>query len=266
MISKPLFKATIKQNIFVFTLILVVLMIYLPIIIMLYEPATKESLNDVLAVMPEGLIAAMGLNNLGSTLTDFIGNYFYGFLILLLPMIYTITVCNRSIASLVDKGSMAYLLSTPNKRTKIALTQAVFIIASITAMIAFVTIAGIAISNITFPGELDISAFLLLNTGALILFYAITGIGFFSSCLFNDAKNSLMVGAGLPVLFLVVQMISDIDEKVHFFKYFTLFTLYDPEKIIHNGIFLPQFIILFSMAFIMYGLAIYVFDKKDLPI
>jgi len=266
MCSKPLLKATIKQNIAVFILILAVLMVYLPIIIIMYEPETKDSLNDVLALLPQSLIAAMGLNNLGNTLTDFIGNYFYGFLILFLPMIYTITVCYRCIAAHVDKGSMAYLLSTPNKRTKIALTQALFIIISTTVMIAFITLAGIVISNIIFPGELDILAFLLLNLGTLLLYYAVTGIGFLSSCLFNDTKYSLITGAGLPVIFLVIQMISNLGEKVQFIKYFTLFSLFDPEKIINGGSFLPQLIALFIISAVMYGLGIYVFNKKDLPV
>ena len=143
MFSKPLLKATIKQNYMVFIIILAVLMLYLPIIILMYDPSTQDSLNDILELLPQGLVSAMGFDNLGVTLTDFIGGYFYGFLILLLPSIYTIIICNRCIAFHVDKGSMAYLLSTPNRRTKIAITQALFIIASTTLMIALIALAGI---------------------------------------------------------------------------------------------------------------------------
>lgn len=266
MFSKPFLKATIKQNYIVFIIVFAVLMLYLPIIIMMYDSSAKDSLKDVLEILPQALVAAMGFEELGNTLIDFIGSYFYGFLIFLLPMIYTIIVCNRCVASHVDKGSMAYLLSTPNKRTKIASTQALFILASITVMIALVTIAGIIFSNIMFPGELDLSAFLLLNLGTLLLYYAVTGIGFFASCLFNDTKNSLMVGAGLPVAFLVIQMISGVGEKVRFLRYFTLFTLFDADKIIKGGTFIPQFIALLIISVIMYVSGIYVFNKKDLPL
>ena len=171
MFSKPLLKATIKQNYIIFLVIIAVLMLYLPIIITMFDPTTQDSLNDVLDMMPQGLIAAMGFSNIGAELIDFIGSYFYGFLILLLPMIYTIVACNRCIASHVDKGSMAYLLSTPNTRSKIARTQALFIIASTTIMMGITTIVGIVLSNASFPGELDIKAFLLLNLGALLLYF-----------------------------------------------------------------------------------------------
>ena len=54
MLCKPLLKATIKQNYIVFILILSILMLYLPIIITMYDPATQESLNQVLDMMPKG--------------------------------------------------------------------------------------------------------------------------------------------------------------------------------------------------------------------
>jgi ABC-2 type transport system permease protein len=241
-------------------------MLYLPIIITMYDPATQDSLNEVLEMMPQGLIAAMGFSNIGAELIDFIGSYYYGFLILLLPMIYTIVACNRSIASHVDKGSMAYLLSTPTTRNKIARTQSLFVILSTTIMIAIITLVGIVLSNATFPGELDIYAFLLLNLGALLLYFSVTGIGFFASCLFNDTKNSLMIGAGLPIAFLVIQMISDVGEKTSFLKYFTMFTLFDSDKIISREGFAPQFIALTAIAIVMYGLGFYVFKKRDLPL
>lgn len=266
MFSKPLLKATIKQNYIVFLIIIATLMLYLPIIIYMYDPSTQDSLNKVLETLPQGMIAAMGFSNIGADLIDFIGSYFYGFLILLLPMIYTIIACNRCIASHVDKGSMAYLLSTPNKRSKVARTQSLFIIVSITLMIAIVTIVGLVLSNATFPGLLNVKASLLLNLGSLLLYYAVTGIGFFASCLFNDTKNSLMIGAGLPVAFLIIQMISDVGEKTEFYKYFTMFTLFDADKIISGEGFIVQFIALLAIAIVMYGLGFYVFEKRDLPL
>ncbi|NLP35444.1 MAG: ABC transporter permease subunit [Clostridiales bacterium] len=266
MISKPLFKATIKQNYIVFLIILAVLMLYLPIIITMYDPATQDSLNEMLAMLPQELISAMGFTGAGNTLLSFIGTYFYGFLILLLPMIYSVIVCNRSLASLVDKGSMAYLLSTPNTRSKIARTQALFIFISISILIGFVTVIGITLSEIEFPGELDIPGFLLLNLGALLLYYALTGIGFFASALFNDTKNSLAIGAGLPVAFLVLQMISDVGKSTEFLKYLTIYTLFDPQKIISGDDFILSFITLVLIAVATYIGGFIAFQKRDLPL
>lgn len=232
----------------------------------MYNPDTQKSLNDMLAMMPQQLIAAMGFSGDMGTLLKFIATYFYGFLILLLPMIYTIIVSNRSISSHVDKGSMAYLLATPNTRAKVARTQAFFLLVSTTLLIIFVTLVGLSLCQLMFPGELDIKGFIILNCGALLLYYALTGIGFFASCMFNDTKNSLAIGAGLPVAFLLLQMISDTGEKLEFLQYLSLYTLFDPAKITSGEGYIPSFIVLAMIAVVTYATGIYAFTKRDLPL
>lgn len=266
MFSKPLLKATIKQNYIVFIIILAVMMMYLPTIVKIYNPDNQKTINDMMSTLPKEVVSAFGFSGTASTLLGFIATYYYGFLILLLPMIYTVVVANRIISSLVDKGSMAYLLSTPNTRMKVARTQALYLITSITALLTLVTLLGILICQAMFPGELKVSGFLLLNFGALLLYYAITGIGFFASCLFNDTKNSLAVGAGLPIAFLVLQMISNVGDATNFFKYFTLYTLFDPGKIISGEGYAIPFLILAAVAVVTYGAAFVVFRKRDLPL
>jgi ABC-2 type transport system permease protein len=266
MLSKPLLKATVKQNYIVFLIIVGVLMIYLPTIASMYDPEIQKTLNDMLSIFPPQLIAAMGFNGDMGTLLSFIATYFYGFLILLLPMIYSIIVSNRSISSHVDKGSMVYLLSTPNKRTKIAATQAFFVLISTSLLIVIVTLLGISLCELMFPGELDINGFIVLNCGALLLYCALSGIGFCASCCFNDTKYSLALGAGLPVAFLLLQMISDIGKKFEFLKYLSLYTLFDPAKIISKEGYLPSFIALAIIAVIAYASGIYAFKKRDLPL
>ena len=67
--------------------------------------------------MPE-IMSAFGMANTGSTLTEFLSNYLYGFLLLVFPMILEIILANKLVVKYVDIGSMAYLLSTPNSRNK----------------------------------------------------------------------------------------------------------------------------------------------------
>jgi len=266
MISKPLFKATIKQNLIVMLIIIGALMLYLPIIISMYNPEMQDSLNEVLELFPEQFLAAMGFSAASNDLLNFVATYFYGFLILLLPMIFTIVAANRAIASHVDKGSMAYLLSTPNTRSKIAITQAVYLLMSITFIISLVTIVGIIISQILYPGELDVKRFIILNLGVLLLYYSLTGLSFFASCSFNDTKDSLMLGAGLPVAFLLLHMLSNVGESAEFLKYFTIYTLFDPAKITSGNGYGGSFLILGILAICFYIAGIISFKKRDLPL
>ena len=75
--------------------------------------------------MPE-MMAAFGMTSIGDTLIEFLSAYLYGFLFMILPMVFSIMLANKLIMGYIDNGSMAYLLATPNTRFKIVFTQALF--------------------------------------------------------------------------------------------------------------------------------------------
>lgn len=262
-----LFKSSFKSNWLLFVIFLFVLLMYLLIMISMYDPKGSDALNDLYATLPEGLTKAMNLETFGTGLTAFIASYYYGFLIIVFPMIYCIILGNRLIAKHVDSGSMAFLLSTPNSRLKIVITQAIYMLLSITILLILVTVSGIGFSEIVFKGELDISAFLLLNLCAILTFWATSSICFFFSCLCNESKNSLAFGAGIPILFFLIKMLSSVSEKISWLKNFSLFSLFDAQGILEGEDFtFIACIILGIITIVFYVSSIFVFNKKDLPL
>jgi len=129
--NKALFRVTFKANWLIGLIILAIMLMYLGIIISMFDPESIEGIESMLEVMPQELIAAMGFAEIGTTLTTFIASFFYTFLAIMFPIIFCITVANRLVAKLVDTGSMSYLLSSPNSRKKIVITQALFFLLSI---------------------------------------------------------------------------------------------------------------------------------------
>ncbi|MBR1384020.1 MAG: hypothetical protein IJ555_09490, partial [Ruminococcus sp.] len=69
---------------------------------------------------------------------------FYGMMTTILPGIYVLVTANKLIASQVDRGSMAYILSTPTKRSSVTFTQMFYLIASLVAMFGILTAAHLA--------------------------------------------------------------------------------------------------------------------------
>jgi len=240
---------------------------YLIIIISMYDPDGAEVLNEMLKTLPEGLVNALGFNEMGTTLLTFIAGYIYGFLVLLFPMVLSIIINHRIIGSLIDKGSMAFLLSTPNSRIRIAVTQALFSLFSITMLFLFSTIFSIIISGTMFPGLLDIGTFILINIYALLMYYAIGGIGFLASCISTESKYSLGLGIGIPVGFLLLQMLGGVGEKLSWIGNFSLYSLFDPNKLIEGEPFAFIGMALFlSIAIVLYGAGIAIFNKRDLSV
>jgi ABC-2 type transport system permease protein len=267
MVSLPLLRTNIKSNYIIWLIFIAILLMYFTIIVSMFDPVTIEGMDALLEALPPAMIDALNFKMADNTLLGFIAGYYYGFLILLFPLIYTVLMADRMIARYVDNGSMAFLLSTPNTRSKIALTQGVFLISSLIVLLAFLTLIGIVFTQLLFPGELDVGGFLLLNLGAVFLYFALSGVGFFASCLFNERKHSLALGGGLPVLFFLIHSLSNVGEEISFLKYFTLMSLFDTTEIITKGSgVLPAFAALFILGIVLYAAGVYVFSKKDLPL
>lgn len=267
MLSIPLFKQSIKSNYKILIIFIAVLAMYMSIMVSMFDPKTQESMKQLMAVMPKGLTSAMGMSIVDTSLAGFLSTYYYGFLIILFPMIFDIIIANKLIAKQVDNGSMAYLLATPNKRTKIVFTQAIFLLLNVTLLIGSVTILGIVLCYSMFPNQLDITKFIIMNLGALLLHYTISGIAFFSSCLFNDTKNSLGLGAGLPIGFFLIQMIANAGDKFADLKYATIFTLFNPADIVKGDeAVASSFIALGAISLLLYIWGICLFKKRDLPL
>jgi len=108
--------------------------------------------------------------------------------------------------------------------------------------------------------------FLSLNLGAFLLMFAIGSITFLASCIFNLSKNALIIGAGLPVAFLILEMLSQIGEDFEMLRYLSLNTLFDPSAVSSGGTFIPQFIVLAVIGAVLYILGIKIFKEKDLPL
>ena len=265
MINFTLLKSTARSNWLIFLIFLAILLMYMSIMIGMYDPDNIDAMRQMMETMPEGIMDAFGYGGTPTDLITFMALYYYGFLILMFPMIYCIILANRLVASHVDKGSMAYLLATPNTRVKIISTQAVYMALSVTLLLTINTFAGIAISEMMFPGEMDIPAFLKLNLVAILLTLAISSICFFFSSIFNEAKFALAFGAGIPILFFVINMLRNIGDRFEWLKYLTLYSLFEPNDIVTG----EQEILLISLVFaaialLLYSLGIFIFSRRNL--
>ncbi|MDF2595035.1 MAG: hypothetical protein K0R69_1376 [Clostridia bacterium] len=266
MMNFTLYKQGIKGSWKMLLIFFAVLTLYVSMIISMFDPEKIALLDEYVRMMPE-IMAAVGMTAGAATLLGFISSYLYGFILIVFPMVFSILYGNKLIAGYVDRGSMTYLLAAPVKRRTVAFTQMKVLVTGILALVLYITILELSISEATFPGKLEISKLLILNFGLLCLHLFTGGICFFCSCLFSDMKYSVGFGAGIPALEFIIQMLSNTGEQVENVKYATYFTLFNPEGIIKGeGSAIAGVITLFIGAIIVYSVAIVVFSKKDLHI
>lgn len=261
MFSTTIFKQTLRANFKLWIIFTVISSVMLAVLIAVFEPTTLTGMTDMLADTP---LADMLKN---TTFLGMLSSTYYALHGVLLPIIFIIMTANSLIASQVDRGSMAYLLSTPTRRITVVITQAVYLITSLVAMQGLVTLVGFLAIRV-FQGEVDISNtdFLLLNLGLFLLMFALSGVSFLFSCIFNLSKNSIALGAGIPVAFFFFDLMSSVSESLDKFKYLSLNTLFDKDAILNGDNYMIQFIILSIIGFLLYGIGMRVFKEKDLPL
>lgn len=262
-----LFKYSFKSNYKMLLVFMAILTMYFIVISGMYDP---NGLNfaDLLAQMklaPE-LLEAFGFVLPDASIIGFLSSYFYGLLMIAFPMIFYIILANKLVASLVDKGSMAHLLASPNSRLKIVITQLSVVIISLILMVGYITILGIVVCESQFSGLLDIQKFILLNCGVLLLHLAISSVSFLCSCIFNETRRSLFFGAGIPIFFLLMQMLGNVAVDNKIIPFLTFNSLYKPQAVIAGESVLLPWMLLGVISISLYSVAVIVFNKKDIPV
>lgn len=266
MISTPLLKRNLWSGFKLMIPFIAIMAMYSIIIIWMYDPGLSKSLDQFQDIMPD-LMAAVGMTGSTGTLIEFIHTYLYGFIMLFIPIIYVIMLANKFIMRYVDNGSIASILATANSRKKVILTQMLSISVLIAILIGISTAIGCASSGAMFPGDLDVRKYLQLNGAVLLFDFAISGICVFAACVFNEARWYLAVGAGLPLIFYVIQMMANMGDKLENLKYATIYTLMPGQDIL-NG---TGNVALCCILMIVIWLALYaaggmIFTKKDLSV
>lgn len=243
--------------------IFAVLSMYITVIIYMYNPELSEMLSGYQEVLPE-MMAAVGMTGAASNLLEWMQIYLYGFIMLLFPLIFILIMVQKILMGQMESGTLANLLATPNSRRKIIYTQMVSMIFLVALLFGMVTAVGVASCEIMFPGELEVGRYLALNFSTWLLQITVTGIVFFVSCCVSDSKSYYLMGAGLPVLFFLIQMVSNMGEKLEKLKYVTIYSLLPAEEILKEDVIFPvQDGVLLLIAAVLFLLGAWQFQRRD---
>ena len=252
MISKPLLKQSFKANWVMWTAMTAVMLI------LNIQFASLEMTKSLLFVI------------------------FYGMMSTVLPGIYVLLTANKLMASQVDRGSMAYVLSNPVKRSTVIFTQMIFLIGSVTLMFVLTTVGHVLV-NIGSPldlsvlaytplsGELTSAMIIKINLSALMVSIAMAGVCFMCSGIFNLSKYSLGFSGtfvGVSILANMMAMFGNIGvDALSNFKYITICTFYDYQSVLVSGNdWVWKLFVSLAIAVVTFTIGSVSFVKKDLPL
>lgn len=255
--NKALLKFNVFSNFRLFGVVGFVLVGLVVLVMGVFDPEAFVQLNSTEASLP--------INPLGDTssLNGLLANQYFGLFVVLLSMIYVIFAGYGLIGAKVDRGDLAYLLSSPVSRGSIVGSGIFYLVSSL--VLLFLLIAGVGVGAAEFfqPGVLDVGVFLYLTLGSFLLVFAYGGISFLAGCLFNGGGRMLAIGGGLPVLFFSLGMVSGFSEDLSFLRYFTINGLFDSGAVLEGSGFMPGFVGLFLIGAICFVFSSFVFSKRS---
>ena len=239
---------------------------------------TKDIAGSLLDSLPKEVSDALEEIGQADLYTLIVGSIFYKLAGLLLPIIYMIMASNNLISGQVDSGSMAYVLSTSTKRKTVVFTQAVYLVGSLFAMFALTTATScVCLAIVGTELGLTYGNLLLLNLGAFLVLFALSGLNFFTSCYFDRSKRSMAIGGGLSIFALVAAMLGLFGSPViptvvrldslNYFNYTTIISMFDVVSIMDGTTaFIWKFAVLAVLGIIGIIAGSVKFVKKDLPL
>lgn len=227
-----------------------------------------EAINQLIKILPDNLKNVLGFDSLNSY-GGFISAEYFGLLFPIILGVFSVMTATQLLAHLVDRGSMAYLLSTKVSRSQIAFTQALVLIIGLLLIVLLTFLGGIIAGEIIIDElySLNFNAFFQINFVGFLLFFVVGGYSFLVSSLCNDEKKSLGIAGALTFLFYGLDMVGKISLDFEWVRNITPFSLYSPSEIASGDaeIFIPS-LILFVIGIFTYSAAIVVFKHRNLPL
>lgn len=226
-----LFRRGMQTSWKITALLAAVLSLYISMIVSMFDPKLGESLAAMAESMPQ-LFAAFGMDQPGATLTEFMANYLYGFLLVVFPLVLALLLVWRLIARPSDRGDLVWMLSGAQGRLRVLLSQLGALVCCQLLLAVYCAALGAGCAGAMFPGELDLPAFLRMNAGLFGLQLFLAAACVLLACLFGEMRRGFGVGAGLCALFLLLKMLSDAGEKTELLRWFTPLSLFDPDGLL----------------------------------
>lgn len=222
-----------------------------------------DMLNEMMKSLPPEMLKVF---NMDISNIDNVFGWFktegYIFLVLIVGFYSSILGGTILVKEESDK-TIEFLYSKPISRNKIITSKILCSLIFIISMILLITLFNYIGMRIS--GDFDFKPFLLLSISPLFVVLPLYFITLFISTFFNKTKKTTGISLGITFIFYFIQIISNMGEKVEFFKYFTPFTLTDSRNIIVNSninIWCIVIGIIISVVFLL--LTYFVYNKKEL--
>lgn len=230
----------VNSNKVVFIAITSVLVFYMSTIMMMFDPISIDAMMSYIEVLPEAMIKALNFQMVDFSFVGFLSGYYYGFLAMTFPLIFSMMYTYNVIAKTIENHSMTHLLTSGKSRTALLMNAIVTYLVLLAVMITTLTFISYLLSSVMFEGVTLDSRFIFINV-YLFGFHAMMGmLMFLCSALLPSSSLALGAIIGLPLTSMVLDMVARLGDELSWTRFLSLHTLFDADKIVLNESVLVQ--------------------------
>ncbi|WP_423407873.1 ABC transporter permease subunit [Heyndrickxia sp. MSNUG] len=223
--------------------------------------SSGQSMNALMADMPKSLKAIMGIGSFD--LSSPIG--YYGMLFLYLAVMAAIhaAMLGANIISKEERDkTVEFLLVKPISRNYMITSKLAAALMNI-IIINLVTLASsIGMVQKYADGENVTGDITMLMIGMFILQLIFLVVGSAVAAILINAKKANSLSTGILLIFFILSIAIDMNEKLEGLKYFTPFKYYDAKNILNDGRFEFLYLAISFMLILVLLAATYIFYRK----
>lgn len=212
------------------------LFLYTWLLVGMFPSMQKADMEQLTKSMPEEMMKFFGGDGFlsYSKIEGFLSLEYLSFFFILIICFYLGSSAGSTIAGSIEKKTIDFDLSQPVTRTKYALSSFLVGVINSAILVVFNTFAIWLLCKLY---DIDISDKGLAAFGITATFFvwAIYGIAALLTSLFKSKLSVVLVTVVLTLGFYIFTSLSNIIEKLKDYDQFSLFYLYNPQKLLESG-------------------------------
>lgn len=239
---------------------------YAWMIIAMFPTMKTADLASVYGQFPEDFLkffGASGIESMG-TIEGFLSLEFLSFFFILIIAFYVGSSAGSTIAGAIEKRTMDFQLSQPISRTQLLIAETIVGLFN-TALLVFATAGSIYLLAKAYDVSMSTNGIFTFAAVAAIFLWAFYGIAVLVSSILRSKITVAASTVSIIMGLYIFNALSKIVDKLSKFEKYTLFNMYDPQKLLsEHTINWHQIEILIAILAIGLISSIMIFNKKDI--
>lgn len=229
-----------------------------------YDVIDADEMDALIGTMPDGLVAALGYDQLGSA-SGFLESTVYSLLGPILLLVFGISFAARVVAGAEEEGALELELSSAVSRRRVLLERYLAVVVQLAVLVGVISVV---VTGLVVGLDMDVpfSGLAAAAIGLLLLVLAVASVAFAAGAATGRRTIGLAAGAAVGVVGYIANALAPLLEDGRWLELLSPFAWYLGGDPLNAGIDPAGFGALLALTVVAVAAAVAVFDRRDLAI